>query len=130
MSTQNTPQIDNFRKNIMGTMSFEMKLKNWRKPQEFIVYPMSDSADIILIQSSKRWAEINPKTGEMLMTNGKGGHPNSWLLVLQKARGEAEAYQLNPVDLSALKMHIFTTAGSKVGSSIVYSDNSAAANII
>jgi hypothetical protein len=132
MKTQNTQaaQVANFRKNIMGTISFDLKLTKWRKSQDFIVYPMAESAATILIQSDKRWAEINPETGEMWMTNGKGGHPNSWLLIWQKARNEAEKHTLNPVDLSALKMHIFTTAGAKVGESVIYSDNSAAINII
>lgn len=123
-------EISNFRKNIMGTMSFDLKLPKWRKPQGFIVYPMAQNANTIFIQSDKRWAEINPETGEMWMTNGKGGHPNSYLLCFQKARGEAEKHQINPVDLSAIKMQIFTTAGSKVGESVIYSDNSAAINIL
>lgn len=121
--------LTNFKKNIIGTISFDMQLKGWRKPQEFIVYPMSESAEAILIQSDKRWAEINPETGETQMTNGKGGHPNRWLLMLQQARKEAVSFTLDPLDLQALKMHIFTTAGKQVGN-LILSDNSAANQIL
>ena len=122
-------KLTNFNKNRMGTISFDMQLPKWRKVQEFIVYPMSEKSEKILIQSEKRWAEIDVKTGQMKMTNGKGGHQNSWLLALQKARGESEAYVMSEVDLSALKMQIFMTAGDDVGG-IVISNNSGAFNII
>lgn len=123
-------EITNYKRNIMGTISFDLKLPKWRKAQQFIVYPMHEDTANILIQSGKRWAEINKDTGEMHMTNGKGGHQNSWLLVLQEARGESERYQMSSVLLSELKMQIFTTAGTLVGSSIILSDNSGAYNII
>jgi hypothetical protein len=122
-------KLTNFNKNRMGTISFDMQLPKWRKAQEFIVYPMSEKSEKILIQSEKRWAEIDVKTGQMKMTNGKGGHPNSWLLVWQEARGESEAYVMSEVDLSALKMQIFMTAGDEVGG-VVISNNSGAFNII
>lgn len=123
-------EITNYKRNIMGTISFDMKLPKWRKSQQFIVYPMHENPTRILIQSDKRWAEINKDTGEVQMTNGRGGHQNSWLLALQRARGESETYQMSPVLLSELKMQIFTTAGTLVGDSIILSDNSGAFNII
>ena len=120
----------NFHKNIMGTVSFDLKLPKWRKPQGFIVYPMSEATKKVYLQSSKRWIELDLETGAAEMTNGKGGHPNSWLLMLQKSRGLHETFTVSAVDLQALKMHIFTTAGASVGSSFVLSDNSGAFNII
>lgn len=123
-------EISKYHRNCLGTISFDMKLPKWRKAQEFIVYNMPETSDTILIQSDKRWIEINKNTGEMEMTNGKGGHPNNWLLAWQKAQKVSETYIMDSVHLSELKMHIFTTAGAKVGNSGVISDNSGAFSII
>jgi hypothetical protein len=127
-------KISNIHKNIMGTISFDAICPKWRKPQSFIVYPLqeSDDAKVIYIQSEKRWANVSTESGKMIMTNGKGGHPNSWLLSLQIATRQAEAHQIDADDLQMLKEAIFKTAGSKVGNNAmhVYSDNSAAVNIL
>jgi hypothetical protein len=114
----------------MGTISFEMKAPKMRKSQEFIVYPMSEKSEKILIQSDKRWAEICVNSGIVEMTDGTGGHPNTWLLQLQKIRGQAQTFKISDVDLQALKLQIFTTAGDMVGRSVVLSDNSGAFSII
>jgi hypothetical protein len=123
-------QFTNFKTNILGTLSFDLQMPKWRKPQNFCVYPMHEKSEAILIQSDKRWAEIDVNTGEMYMTNGKGGHPNSWLLILQKAKGEAERHQVDGATLSCVKMQIFTTAGKSVGNSVMTTDNSGAYSII
>lgn len=122
--------FSNFHRNIMGTISFEMKAPTMRKPQDFIVYPMNEKSDKILIQSDKRWAEICVNTGTVEMTNGTGGHPNSWLLHYQKMHGKAQKFTISEVDLQTLKMQIFTTAGTKVGNACVISDNSGAFEIL
>ena len=122
--------FSNFHRNIMGTISFEMKAPNMRKPQEFIVYPMHEKSDKILIQSDKRWAEICVNSGAVEMTNGTGGHPNSWLLQLQKITGKAQKFTISEIDLQTLKMQIFTTAGKSVGNAVISTDNSGAFEII
>lgn len=122
--------FSNFHRNIMGTISFEMKAPTMRKPQDFIVYPMNEKSDKILIQSDKRWAEICVNTGAVEMTNGTGGHPNSWLLQLQKITGKAQKFTISEMDLQTLKMQIFTTAGAKVGNACISSDNSGAFEIL
>lgn len=118
----------------MGTISFDAICPKWRQPQSFTVYPMQsgESAAVIHAQSQKRWADISVKTGNVAMTNGKGGHPNSWLLAMQMGMGTAEAHKISEDDMQALKEAIFATAGSKVGNNgmHVYSDNSAAVNIL
>lgn len=127
-------KISNIRKNIMGTISFDAICPKWRKPQSFIVYPIQSGEDakVIHIQSQKRWANVSTESGKMVMTNGKGGHPNNWLLSMQIATKQAEAYQIEADDLQLLKQAIFKTAGNKVGNNgmHVYSDNSAAVNIL
>ena len=123
--------ISNFRKNIMGTTSFDGKFPSMRKVSDFIVYPISESnAKTILCQSDSRWLEIDVNTGKCEMTSSASGHHNRWLLAWQKAQGKHKEFQLSELDLQTLKMHIFTTAGKMVGESFVYSDNSGAAAII
>lgn len=124
-------QISNFHKNIMGTMSFDGLFPGMRKASDFIVYPISKSGTkVIHCQSGNRWLNIDVETGNCEITTSASGHHNSWLLQFQKMRGQHKEFTLCPVDLQALKMHIFTTAGSKVGQSVVYSDNSGASAII
>ena len=40
-------EISRLRKNIMGTLSFDLKVGSMRKAQDFIVYPMSELEDKI-----------------------------------------------------------------------------------
>jgi hypothetical protein len=54
---------------------FEAKLGNMRKPQNFIVCPVStDEENIRTIQSDKRIARVNLETGKVILSDGKGGH--------------------------------------------------------
>ena len=127
-------KISNIHKNRMGTISFDAICPRWRQPQDFIVYPMQsgETTEVIRIQSQKRWAEVSVQTGQLVMTNGKGGHPNSWLLAMQMATNQAEAHKISDEDMRLLKQAIFATAGSKVGNNAmcIYSDNSEAINIL
>ena len=120
----------NFKTNIMGTLSFHLKLKGWRKEQKFVTYPIEDKTDTLFFQSEKRWIELDLKTGKASMTNGKGGHPNRWLLHMQKATGKHQEFIVSDLDLQAIKMHIFTTADKNAGKSFVKTDNSGAFQII
>lgn len=61
-------EISNVRKNIMGTASFDAKFDGMRKAQDFIVYPMKDSAESALIQSDTRIGRINMQTGAVILS--------------------------------------------------------------
>lgn len=107
--------LSNFHRNVLGTLSVEIKLPSWRKPQEFCAYPLDPSNfSAIHLQSDKRWIELNPKTGEAKMTNGKGGHPNSWLLMFQEARKQHETFTLSPEDLELLMSEVLKYSSGKV----------------
>ena len=56
-------EISRLRKNIMGTLSFDLKVGSMRKAQDFIVYPMSELEDKISIQSSKKFGIISIEDG-------------------------------------------------------------------
>lgn len=51
-----------------------LKLGNMRKAADFIVYPFSEGATTLTIQSDKRIASIELATGKGMLSNGKG-HP-------------------------------------------------------
>lgn len=55
----------------MRIKTFEAKLANMRKPQEFVVYPRKNHADTIKIQSDKSIGQFDPVTGEGVL-NTKG----------------------------------------------------------
>lgn len=51
------------------------KLGNMRQAQEFTVCPVStNEPHLITIQSDKRIARIDLKTGKAILSDGKGGH--------------------------------------------------------
>lgn len=115
-------KISNFNKNIMGTLSFDMKLENMRKEQDFIVYPISKGDTQIMIQSDTRIGRIDMASGNGKMSQS---HPNgAYGVHLQM--DNLVPFQLEPNQLSELKAELSKTAGKNVGSSVVLSDNEGA----
>lgn len=114
-------------KNILGTTSIEMKISGMRKPQEFSVYPIGkdDTEKIITIQSDTRIGKIDLSSGRGLMSQS---HSNGAYFV-HFQMDKLTPFTLSESDLQDLKMHIFKTAGSSVGNSIVKSDNSGASRL-
>jgi hypothetical protein len=104
----------------MGTLSFDMKLPNMRKAQDFIVYPASEKTDFIMIQSSTRFGKINMTTGMGLMSQS---HANGAYAVHMHI-DKLVKFQLTDSQLEKLKEELAKTAGSSVGRSVVISDNS------
>jgi predicted ABC-type ATPase len=121
-------EILGLRKNIMGTTSIEMKISGMRKSQEFSVYPISadDTDKIITIQSSTRIGRIDLKSGRGVMSQSHSSGAYSVHFQMDKLT----PFTLNESDLEELKMHIFKTAGSSVGTRGIVSDNSGASRIM
>ena len=110
------------RRNIMGTLSFEFKLPNMRKMQEFIVYPAKSGDMSIMIQSGTRIGQINMSNGVGVMSQS---HANGAYGV-HLATDQLVPFRLSDEQLTALKEDLAKTAGTLVGSSVVKSDNSGA----
>lgn len=110
------------RRNIMGTLSFEFKLPNMRKMQEFIVYPAKSGDMSIMIQSGTRIGQINMSNGVGVMSQS---HANGAYGV-HLATDQLVPFRLTDEQLTALKENLAKTAGTLVGSSVVKSDNSGA----
>jgi hypothetical protein len=117
-------EVSTIKRNIMGTTDIMLKIKGMKKPQEFIVYPISSeqSGKPIMIQSSTRIGYLDLKSGKGLMsqshTNGAYGYHFS--------NDKKVPFRISEIDLQRIKEHIQSTAGSKVGSSVVFSDNTGA----
>lgn len=58
----------------MGFTSFDLKLGNMKKAQNFVLYPY-DGGDYILLQSDKRIARINIRTGKGLINAAGCNYP-------------------------------------------------------
>jgi hypothetical protein len=111
--------IGDYKKNILGTLSFNLKLPNMRKSQDFSVYPVSEKSDYIDIQSATRFGKIQMTTGRGLMTQS---HPNGAYAVHMHI-DKLVKFTLTESQLDKLKEELAKTAGSSVGSSVIKSDN-------
>jgi len=117
-------QLSNIHRNIMGTISFDLKIKGMRKPQDFIVYPISagESNKSIMIQSDTRIGKIDLIGGVGVMSQSHSGGAYFMHLSLDKKT----VFKLSDADLDTLKVKISGTAGDRVGSMGISSDNSGA----
>lgn len=108
--------------------SINLKLGNMRKAQNFTIYPFREGDTHIIIQSDKRIARIDIKTGKGLVSSGKGGHPGFHAL---NSMFNPQLIQLSEVDLSTIRMIIFTEGATmQIAKGIITADNSGAKNIL
>ena len=122
------PVVSDIKGNLMGTTSFLLQIQGMRKPQDFIVYPISaeNKNNKITIQSDTRIGIIDLNTGEGIMSASHAS--GAYFIHLQIDK--KTAFKINNADLEKLKMKIFATAGKSVGMRNILSDNSGAANIL
>ena len=119
MAKNDNVEFGKFRKNIMGTLSFDMKLPNMRKAQDFIVYPVQEKTDYIMIQSDTRFGKIEMTTGRGLMSQSHANGAYAVHLHIDKL----VKFELTESQLEKLKEELAKTAGRNVGSAGVVSDN-------
>ena len=115
--------ITNYRRNIMGTLSFDLKVKGMRKAQDFIVYPITGETDKILIQSDKKFGYIFITSGIGILS--KSGN-KSYNLQADMMNRNVIRFELTKEELKTLIEKIKETSGKNVGRSFVKSDNSGA----
>ena len=99
----------------MGTVSFDGQCQGMRKPQDFIVYPMQDSGEIIRIQSDHRFGRLDLATGKGVLSANRKQYANGMFLAWCEANGQAVALELAPEDLQTLRGWIKSSAGLLVG---------------
>lgn len=117
-------EISTIKRNIMGTTSFVMKIKGMRNPQDFIVYPISadQAGKPIMIQSDTRFGFLDLSSGRGLMSQSHANGAYSYHFTMDKK----VPFKISETDLQRLKDNISDTAGSRVGSKGIVSDNSGA----
>lgn len=121
--------ITNCTKNCLGTVSFDGKFAGMRKPQDFIVYPMQDSGEIITIQSDHRFGQINLATGKGVLSANRAQYANTIWLAMSIRDKTAVAIEFAAEDLQALREWIKSTGGPMVGGNNalrMYCDNTGA----
>ena len=114
-------KITKIYKNCMGTLSLECKFNGMRKAQEFIVYPMHQTQDHILIQSGTRIGRVFLATGQVVMSKPVSSGAYAPHLALA-----SEIDTLDTEELAGLKFRLVQTAGNLVGNSVIKTDNSGA----
>ena len=122
--------ISNFRKNCMGTVSFDAKFAGMRKAQDFIVYPMKQGDDALrpVIQSDTRIGIIDLETGSVWMSKPHANGANFVHLSMERALID----KLSPEDVFNLKANIFATAHGAAGKAengFIQTDNSGALGV-
>ena len=123
-------EIISSERNCLGTMSFCLKLGNMRKAEEFVTYPLQagDSGETLCLQSHTRWAELNTKTGAVIVSD-RHSFANYISLAIDKAKGTAKTDQATPEQLSRILEKVRGTASPNAGGNNclrIYCDNSAA----
>ena len=121
--------IANCHRNCMGTISFDGKFAGMRKPQDFIVYPMQDSTEEILIQSDHRFGRVDLATGRAVLSANRAQYANGMFLTLCMMNGTATAFVLAVEDVQTLRQWIKSSGGVLVGgnnAARIYCDNTGA----
>lgn len=118
--------ISNFRKNCMGTMSFQATFKGMRKAQDFIVYPIGTDSDAktITIQSNTRIGQITLADGKTKLSPSVSSGAYFHHMMLAK-----EVPPLSGEELLLLKSNVFSTADANAGSRGITCDNSSAVKV-
>lgn len=119
-------KISNCKRGIMGTVEFDGQFTGMRKAQDFVVYPMQDSGNIISIQSDHRFGRIDLATGKGTLSANRAQYANSiWLAVCMAQKGAVDI-DLAHEDLQTLRGWIKSSGGICIGSSFIKCDNTGA----
>ena len=117
------------KKNCLGTMSFVLKMGKMKKAEDFCTYPIQkgENGDIVRLQSSHRWAELNTRTGVIELSARRAQYANSIWLMICRANGTAERDLATETQLNEMLSAIRGTASPNAGGNNIlsmYCDNS------
>jgi phosphoheptose isomerase len=68
----------------------DCKLGNMRKVADWVLYPMKEGTETVIIQSDRRIADVNLTTGKAVLSSGKGGSYCNTFLHLNPIMGAVE----------------------------------------
>ena len=120
-------EIISTKRNCLGTMDFVLRMGKMKKAESFCTYPVqkTDNGEKVYLQSHHRWAELNTKTGEIVLSARRAQYANSMWLALCVAQGTAETDKATGEQLSSMLSAIRGTKSAMAGNNgIMYCDNS------
>jgi hypothetical protein len=122
-----TAQLTSIKKNILGTLDINLKVKGMRKEQSFSVYPINKDTKQITIQSDKRIAiiDLNGK-GKMSKNHQNGAYFHHLQIDV------LTPFEFSSNDWDNIKKQIGLTANKNAGkkeNGVISSDNSSAKSI-
>ena len=124
---KNLAVVENIKKNMMGTLSIQLKIKGMRKSQDFITYPINKESTYIKIQSNTRIAKINlDGLGKMSKSHQSGAYFHH--LNLDKLT----EFQFSKNDWKQIVDYLGVTESDSAGkkeNGVMHSDNSGAKSI-
>jgi hypothetical protein len=117
--------MNNYRRNMLGTLDFTAKFPGMRKPQEFTVYPMAEATTRAKIQSDTRigWVDLDGGVVSLSQPHASGAFHHH----LAEAR---PVLTLDGETLLTLKAQIAATSAKRAGVSFITCDNGAAINVL
>ena len=127
-------EIISYKQGCLGTMDFVFRIGKMKKAEEFCTYPIqkNDSTDKVYFQSSHRWAELNTKTGAIIMSARRAQYANKIWLGMCIVNDTAEYDKATPEQLDTILSEIRKTASPNCGGNNILSmfcDNSNADKI-
>lgn len=125
-------ELMTYKKNCLGTMDFTLKIGKMKKAEKFCTYPLQkgDNGEKLSLQSAHRWAELDTKTGAVILSARRAQYANNLWLMMCRAKGTAETDQATPEQLAEILAAVRGTASPNAGGNNalrIYCDNSAAA---
>ena len=108
--------MNQIKKSYLG-VSIVLKVANMRTAQEFTVYPY-DGGDTILVQSNKRFARINLRTGKGVINAKNENYANSIKLQMNPLGFEVPAEALVNI-----KAYLWNNDGKNGGGSVISYEN-------
>lgn len=125
-------EIISSKRNCLGTMNFVLRMGKMKKAEEFCTYPIQrgDNGDKVCLQSNHRWAELNTKTGEIILSARRAQYADPVFLAICKAQGTAETDNATVEQLNAMLSAIRGTKSAMAGTNgLIYCDNSNADSV-
>jgi hypothetical protein len=104
-------------KNRLGFLNITAKLANMKKAADFTIYPYN-GGDIIMIQSKKRFCQINIRTGEAVINKKGCDYANSI-----KVQLDPLFFVVESEIIIELKKYFWENEGANGGGSLISWEN-------
>lgn len=121
---ENLAEVTNISTNIMGTLSIELKVKGMRKPQDFILYPISKTDEYLKIQSDTRIAKVDLNGNGFMSKSHQSGAYFMHLNI-----DKLTPFNFSKSDWRQIVEYVGLTDGENIGEANILSNNEGAKSI-